>query len=283
MVNFLLHAINVWLLFELALIIFGSAGDPALSSRRPSGRCIPSAPKWSPRISWAVPGICWPGDVEVLGGLLVISFAVGVGGRLRLSSRSPCWACSRRRVTLAVLIGMMLLWDLEEAREKPRWKSYAAVAASLVVFAVVRSRGIQRIEAVAQSHLRRQSAAAGRLLGAMISTAIDNRRAGSAIVVAAGDAGAPIDSFDAITPAAASDTGAWLSLLAVIAVLAVVCARRRKDSMPFWAAGFFAIALLPTSNLVVMIGSVFADRFLYLPATSCCRGACYLAGTCFTG
>ncbi len=73
-------------------------------------------------------------------------------------------------------------------------------------------------------------------------------------------------SFDAITPSTVSDTGAWLSLLAVIAILAVVCVRRRKDSMPFWAAGFFAIALLPTSNLIVLIGSIFAERFLYLPA-----------------
>jgi tetratricopeptide (TPR) repeat protein len=52
----------------------------------------------------------------------------------------------------------------------------------------------------------------------------------------------------------------------VVAILAVVLLRAGKDPVLFWAAGFFAIVLLPASNLVVLIGSIMAERFLYLPA-----------------
>jgi tetratricopeptide (TPR) repeat protein len=46
----------------------------------------------------------------------------------------------------------------------------------------------------------------------------------------------------------------------------VVVWNRRQDPRVFWAAGFFGIALLPVSNLVVPVGSIMAERFLYLPA-----------------
>ncbi len=66
--------------------------------------------------------------------------------------------------------------------------------------------------------------------------------------------------------AALSDGMAWMGLLAMAAILTVVIVRRRKDPLLFWAAGFFGIALLPTSNLVLYIGAAMAERFLYLPA-----------------
>jgi tetratricopeptide (TPR) repeat protein len=73
-------------------------------------------------------------------------------------------------------------------------------------------------------------------------------------------------SYDAMATAWASDARAWLSLLAIIAILTLVVVRYRQDRIAFWAAGFFGITLLPTSNLVFLIGAGFAERFLYLPA-----------------
>lgn len=40
---------------------------------------------------------------------------------------------------------------------------------------------------------------------------------------------------------------------------------RRWSTMPLFAAGFFFLAWLPTSNLLLLIGWSRADRFLYLP------------------
>jgi tetratricopeptide (TPR) repeat protein len=45
----------------------------------------------------------------------------------------------------------------------------------------------------------------------------------------------------------------------------------------YFAVGFLAITLLPTSNLVVLIGSIFAERFLYLPSIGFAIAAVALA------
>ena len=56
--------------------------------------------------------------------------------------------------------------------------------------------------------------------------------------------------------------------LSVVAILAVAVARHRKDPVLFWGVGFIAITLLPTSNLVVLIGAAMGERFLYLPSVA---------------
>jgi tetratricopeptide (TPR) repeat protein len=61
----------------------------------------------------------------------------------------------------------------------------------------------------------------------------------------------------------------WKALIALAActaaaVLAFRCYRRHK-AIFFFIALFFA-TLLPTSNLVVFVGSIMAERFLYLPS-----------------
>ena len=62
------------------------------------------------------------------------------------------------------------------------------------------------------------------------------------------------------------DVKAILSLLLCLggAAAAIICWRRRKPV--FFAIAFFFGALSPTSNLIVQIGSIMAERFLYLPS-----------------
>ena len=254
-VNFLLHSINVWLLFELALLIFGRAG-----------------PAFFAAALWAVHPIGTEVVTNIVGRADLLAAMSVLGGLLLYVRGRGRWAIPGlfaiavlgvfAKENAAVLIGMMLLWDLSFG-EKPRWKSYAAVAASLVVLGVVRYAVLSGLAPYnpiyVDNPLRLGGFWAARLTAIKI-VGLDLRLLLLPVTLLSDH------SFDAITPATASDTGAWLSLLVVAAILAVVCARRRKDSMPFWAAGFFAIALLPTSNLIVLIGSVFAERFLYLPA-----------------
>jgi hypothetical protein len=66
------------------------------------------------------------------------------------------------------------------------------------------------------------------------------------------------------------DSGeAWLALAAVAGCAAAVAAaivwRRSKPAVFFFIAFFFA-ALAPTSNLVILIATVMAERFLYMPS-----------------
>ena len=59
-----------------------------------------------------------------------------------------------------------------------------------------------------------------------------------------------------------SDWAAWL--IVAIAVAGVIAFRRNR--VVLFVAGFAAAAILPTANLLFPIGTIMAERFLYLPA-----------------
>jgi tetratricopeptide (TPR) repeat protein len=76
------------------------------------------------------------------------------------------------------------------------------------------------------------------------------------------------------------DAKAIVSLAGFVAAM-VLCWKIRRTHRPLlFFAGLFFVALLPASNLVVVIGSIMAERFMYLPAvglTGCVvYGACLL-------
>ena len=57
------------------------------------------------------------------------------------------------------------------------------------------------------------------------------------------------------------------------------CSRRcvalrsfRRNKPVFFSIGFFFATLAPTSNLVILIGSIMAERFLYLPSVGFADG-----------
>ncbi len=58
----------------------------------------------------------------------------------------------------------------------------------------------------------------------------------------------------------------WLAWLAIAAFVALVAWAWRHNKAAFFAAGFALIAILPTSNLLIPVGTIMAERFLYLPA-----------------
>jgi hypothetical protein len=123
------------LLYELALLIFGRA-RPAFFA----------ALLWGvhPIGTEAVTSIVGRADLlavmALLGGLLVYIRGQGRWALVALFTISTVGVFRQRNA--AVLIGLMLLWDFSFGEGKAgivqRWRSYAAVAASLVVLVVVR-------------------------------------------------------------------------------------------------------------------------------------------------
>jgi len=69
------------------------------------------------------------------------------------------------------------------------------------------------------------------------------------------------------------DAVAWISLAAIGALIALAIWLRRRLPLFAWGVGFFLLMLLPTSNLVMTIGSIMAERFLYLPSVGFCAVA----------
>ncbi|HSW31712.1 MAG TPA: DUF1736 domain-containing protein [Longimicrobiales bacterium] len=84
----------------------------------------------------------------------------------------------------------------------------------------------------------------------------------------------PDYSFDAI-PVVASpfDLRLLATLLGVAMLLAAALHPRLRCSVLPPAAAWYALALLPTANLFLVSGTIFAERLLYLPSVAFCLAA----------
>jgi tetratricopeptide (TPR) repeat protein len=267
-VNFLLHAINVWLVFELALLLFKMI-QPAFFA----------AALWAvhPICTEAVTSIVGRADLlaamAVLGGLLLYARTESFEGRRRYWAAAALFAIATAGVfskeSAAVLLGLMLLWDLSFAEGKPRflwrWPAYAAIAASLLLLAWARHAVLGPLPAPQPVYVDNP------ILGADFFTArlTAIKVIGLDLWLLLFPLGLSCDrSYNQIPLAAWSDPWAWVALLVVVALLALAFVRYRRDRLTFWLTGFFAIALLPTANLLFPIGALMAERFLYLPAVA---------------
>jgi tetratricopeptide (TPR) repeat protein len=268
-VNFLLHAGNVCLAYALARRVLGDARAAFLA-----------AALWAvhPIGVEAVANIAGRADLLaamcVLGGLLLYARLDGLAGWRARAAVAGLFAIAAAGVfskeNAAVLLGLMALWD--SCRAAPpgppgrlRGAAYAAVAASLALLWMVRAAVLGAMPSPQVVYVDNPLRATGFLVArwtAIKAIAID-------LGLLLWPAGLSCDrSYRAIALAGGRDPAAWISLAIVAALLAAAIARRRRDRVAFFAAGFFAIAVLPTSNLVVPIGSIMAERFLYLPSVA---------------
>jgi len=138
----------------------------------------------------------------------------------------------------AVLLGLMLLWDLSFAEGKStvmrRWPSYAAVAASLLVLFWVRHAVLGSLPPDEIVYVDNP------LRGADFWTArwTAIKVIGLDLWLLLWPVGLSCDrTFDQIRLAGFGDPWAWMSLLAIGTVLAAAVARYRKDRLVFWLAG----------------------------------------------
>lgn len=93
-----------------------------------------------------------------------------------------------------------------------------------------------------------------------------------------------IDYSYAQIPLVSGRAGAWI-LVAVTLLAAGLVALQRWNRTAFFLAGFALIVLLPTSNLLFPIGTIRAERFLYLPSVGllgCMVMAAYALGSRIT-
>jgi tetratricopeptide (TPR) repeat protein len=76
------------------------------------------------------------------------------------------------------------------------------------------------------------------------------------------------------------DLHAWLALGACAALVAgLVWAWRRRPALAGFL-GFFLIALLPVSNVLFSIGTIMAERLMYLPSVGLCGATVVIGGAC---
>jgi protein O-mannosyl-transferase len=265
-VNIALHALNVLLLFGLALRLFHR-----------------SLPAFFAAALWAVhpigvetvANIAGRADLLATAGLLgalLVYIAWPASGRAPLGRVALLFVCAlaaaAAKETGLVLIALMLLWDvLHDGLRRPDWKprapAYAAAAAAGALYFFARTKVLASVPWLAEPFPDNP------LWGASFWTArwTAIRLLGTDLLLLIWPARLSSDrSYADIQSVSWTDAGAWLSLAVVLAIAIALLLRRKQDSTLIWAAGLFAIALLPASNLVILIGAAIAERFLYLPA-----------------
>ena len=261
-VNFLLHAVNVWLVLELALLLF-QAVQPAFFAAA----------------LWAVHPICTEAVTSIVGRADLLAAMAVLGGLLLYAKRQGYWVTAGlfaistagvfAKENAAVLLGLMLLWDLSFREGKSavmlRWRDYAAVAASLVLLTWARHTVLGALPVPQPVYVDNPILGADFFAARLTAVKV----IGLDLWLLLCPLGLSCDrSYNQVPLAAWSDPWAWAALLVVAAVLALAFVRYRRDRLTFWLAGFFAIALLPTANLLFPIGALMAERFLYLPSVA---------------
>jgi tetratricopeptide (TPR) repeat protein len=269
-VNFLLHLGNVWLVYALSLRLLKRA-----------------RPAFFAAALWAVHPIGTESVTNVVGRADLLA-AMAVLGGLLLYIRTPAARGLRlglvavalfavatvgvfSKENAAILLGLMLLWDVSfgignwRRGVLSRAPAYAAAAASLVLLWWVRQRVFDPLPLPEFPFVDNPLVVAGFWPARL--TAIKVIGLDLWLLVC------PLHlscdrSYNQIPVAGWTDIFAWLALAVVAAIVLLALARRRSDRLIFFLAGFFGIALLPTSNLLFQTGSIMAERFLYLPSVA---------------
>jgi tetratricopeptide (TPR) repeat protein len=268
--NFGLHAVNVFLVYALGLVVFEAVPLAGLL-----------AALWAvhPVLTESVTNLVGRGDMlgafGVLAPLLAYIMAMRTSG-----VRRTAWLLAAAAVaaiglfskeTAIVAVAILLLYDLSLAPPSP-WRSrlpgYAAVALPALAFLGVRAAVFARLNHGGFPFTDNPLVGAGFWTARLTAVKIIGQYLGLLLWPARLSCDYSYNQIPlfAWSPASLESAKAILALAVCIAAAVVAFRVRRTAPRIFFGIGWFFIALSPTSNLVILIGSIMAERFLYLPA-----------------
>jgi len=283
-VNLALHAVNVSLVYLLGILVFEAAG-PALA--------LALAALWGvhPLLTESVTNVVGRADLlaafGVLAGLLCYAKSASAAGWRKLPWVAAMLVAQAigifSKENAAVLPGIMLLYDLTW-RKRTAWReralTYAALMLPLAAFFYLRvALPMHMLTRIGDNPLLSAGFWTARL------TAI--KVIGKYLWLFVWPARLSADySYNAVPlfgwqPTEWEDAKALIALAVCLgaALLAVRWYRTRKPL--FFFLTFFFVALAPTSNVAIVIGSIMAERFMYLPSiglAGCVVAAIYALG-----
>jgi tetratricopeptide (TPR) repeat protein len=281
-VNLALHAVNVSLVYLLGILVFEAAA-PALAL----------AALWGlhPLLTESVTNVVGRADLlaafGVLAGLLCYLKRATARGRRKLYWVAAMVAAQAvgifSKENAAVLPGIMLLYDLTW-RGRTAWRgralAYSALVLPFAAFFCLRVTLPMHMPArfgdnpLLSADFWTARLTAIKVIGKYLWLFVWPARL------------SPDYSYNAVPlfgghPADWEDAKALIALAVCLgaALLAVRWYRTRKPLFFFLA--FFFVALAPTSNVAILIGSIMAERFVYLPLiglAGCVVAAIYALG-----
>ena len=263
-INFLLHAGNIFLVYLLARRWWN-----------PAWKAFATAGLWAvhPVLTEAVTNIA--GRSDLLAGMAVLS---GLWMYLK-SAESEGWvrwvwlgglllaamAGVFSKENAVVLPGLMALWELTW-RERKRWRSLAlgslAISPALVAMAACRAQVLSKLPLLQIPFLDNPLASQGFWSARLTAVGLLAKYLGLLVWPAR----LSWDYSYAQIPIAQGSLADWAAWLVVTGVCVAAVLAYRSARTVFFAIGWAFVTMLPTSNLVIPIGSILAERFLYLPA-----------------
>jgi tetratricopeptide (TPR) repeat protein len=267
--NLLLHAVNISLVYALGLVLFEEI---------PAAWMLSALWGIHPVLTESVTNIVGRADMlatfGVLAALLAHRKALETSG-----ARKAAWLAAAglavaigifSKESAIVAIGVIALYDLTFGRAfswKSRALSYAAVSAPCILYLYVRAQVLAATPYLAtqfgDNPLLETGFWAARLTAVKVI--------GKYFLLLIWPARlSPDYSYNEIPVfAGLSSWEGWKAVIALTVILATLglavwCWRRSKAAC--FSLFFFFVALAPTANVFVVIGSIMGERFLYLPS-----------------
>jgi protein O-mannosyl-transferase len=269
--NLVLHAANVSLVYALGISIFG---DPALA--------LALASFWGlhPILTEGVTNIVGRADLLAAFGILMgllchVRATAGAGWRkarwliaLTLSQTIGLFSKENGIVLPALMLAYDLIWPghfFWRAVWRRRILSYAVLALPLTAFFVVRSQLLMHL---AVPFHKNPLVGAAFWPARMTAFKVIGRLLWLFIWPAHLSADYSYNSVPLFQWSLANWNDLQAPIMLALCVAGIALALRlRRDNKPLcFFVLFFFIALAPTSNLFILIGSEMSERFMYLPA-----------------
>jgi len=266
-VNFALHAVNIALVYLLGLLLFRD-------TKPREHLALALAAVWAvhPILTESVTNIVGRADLlagfGVLAGLVCHAKSVTASGRRRLAWLAALMLAATigmfSKESAVVLLAAMAIYDFTfgTGGARARWPGYLAAALPAALFLYVRSGVLAGLASAPVPFT--DNPLAGASFWTVRLTAV--KVIGKYLWLLVWPRDLSCDYSYSQVPLFAWGVGdcAALVFCAAAAVAAVLCYRRRKAVCFFIAFSFATLA--PTSNLAILIGSIMAERFLYLPS-----------------
>jgi len=261
-INLVLHAANVTLVYVLGVLILGGPTLP-----------FALAALWGvhPLLTESVTNIVGRADLLAAFGVLagLLCYLASTRGPRKWAWLAALTAAQTiglfSKESGAVLPGIMLLYDLtwpSRATWRDRLAAYGVLLVPFALFVVMRSHlHARRIHVVFSEN---PLIAAGFWTARLTAVKI----LGKFLWLFLWPMHLAADySYNAIPMSAGwEDIPTLIALTVCLAAIALAIRWRIVQRPLFFFTGFFFVALAPVSNLILIIGSIMAERFVYLPS-----------------
>ena len=261
-VNFLLHAVNLTLVYFIAFAIFADAW-PAFAL----------AALWAlhPVLTESVTNVVGRADLLAAAGILAGLYCY-LRTRTAAGWRSIAWTAGIAAASYiaifskesgVVLIALLLAYDLAfpPASARVRIAGYLAALLPAALFFAMRHTALAQVSSLLIAYTDNPLQQTGFWISRLTALKVLGAYLGLLLWPAHLS---PDYSYNQI-PVAAGPL-AFLALLLWLAIAAAAVVAWRRARPAFFFLAFFAVTIAPVANLVILVGSIMAERFLYLPS-----------------